>query len=64
MFSFNLGPGAFFFICALVPLVLADNLFAGCYSTLPTVNNSPTPRLRSSSLDCSVSPRFTLLPNV
>jgi hypothetical protein len=65
MFSFKFGPGAFFFLCALLPLVLADNLFAGCYSTLPTNSVAPTaPVLRSSSLDCSVSLRITLLPDI
>ena len=61
MFSFNFGPGAFFFLCALLPLVLADNLFAGCYSTLPTNSFAPTGNvMRSSSLDCSVNPLLTL----
>jgi hypothetical protein len=65
MFSFNFGPGAFLFLCALLPLVLADNLFAGCYSMLPGNSVAPAaPVLRSSSLDCSVSPLLTLLPEI
>jgi hypothetical protein len=62
MFSFKFGPGAFFFLCALLPLVLADNLFAGCYSMLPGSSVAPAaPVLRSSSLDCSVSPFYQIL---
>lgn len=64
MFSFTFGPGVFFLLCALLPLVLADNLFAGCYNALPgsAVAPSTGSALRASSNDCSVSALFLLLP--
>lgn len=56
MFSFKIGPGALVLLSVVLPAVLADNLFAGCYIALPS-NSNPPPTgsvLRASSLDCSV----------
>jgi hypothetical protein len=43
----------------LIPFCLADNLFAGCYSTIPGNSVAPVGQpLRFSSAHCSVSSQF------
>lgn len=44
----------------VLPLVLADNMFAGCYATVPRVSVPPAtgPTTRDSSDLCNVSTSF------